>query len=118
VIVTPFQRTRQTAALVARRNGLTPIEVPVGSGGVAAHALAVAAEVARHTGNVLVVGHSNTVGAIVGALGGPQDVGDLCDSEYRTLFVVFRNTSEATLRARFGGPNPAHLPACGQMRSP
>lgn len=117
VIVTPFARTRATAAAVARRNGLTPIEVQVGTGGIAAHARAVATEVARHTGNVLVVGHSNTIGAVVAALGGAQDVGDLCDNEYRTLFVVFRNTGEATLRARFGGPNPANLPSCEAMRS-
>jgi phosphohistidine phosphatase SixA len=118
IIVTPFHRTRQTAALVARRNGLTPIEVPVGSEGVAAHALMVAAEVARHTGNVLVVGHSNTVGEIVAALGGTRGVGDLCDSEYQSLFVVLRNLPDATVRARFGAPNPAHLPACGSMKAP
>jgi phosphohistidine phosphatase SixA len=118
IIVTPFQRTRQTAAVVARRNGLTPIEVPVGSGGVAAHALAVAAEVARHTGNVLVVGHSNTVGEIVAALGGSRDIGDLCDSEYQSLFIVLRNAPDATVRARFGAPNPVHLPACGSMKAP
>lgn len=117
IIVTPFQRTRQTAAVVARRNGLTPIEVPV-TGGVAAHALAVATEAARHTGNVLVVGHSNTVGEIVAALGGSRDIGDLCDSEYQSLFIVLRNVPDATVRARFGGANPAHLPACGVMRAP
>lgn len=111
IIVTPYARTRGTAALVARRNGITPIEVGV-TGGVPAHARAVAAEVARHQGNVLVVGHSNTIGAVVAALGGSQDVGDLCDSEYRTLFVVLRTTPPATVRSQFGGPNPANLPAC------
>lgn len=118
IIVTPFQRTRQTAAVVARRNGLTPIEVPVGSGGVAAHALAVATEAARHTGNVLVVGHSNTVGEIVAALGGSRDIGDLCDSEYQSLIIVLRNAPDATVRTRFGAANPTHLPACGVMRAP
>jgi broad specificity phosphatase PhoE len=113
IVVTPYQRTRETAAVVARRHGLTPIEVPV-SGGVPAHARAVAAEVARHQGIVLVVGHSNTVGAIVAALGGPSDVGDLCDSEYQTVFTVL--PGGGTVRSRFGAGNPAHLPACGTMQ--
>lgn len=113
IVVTPFHRSRETAAMVARRHGLTPIEVPV-SGGVPTHARAVAAEVARHQGTVLVVGHSNTVGAIVAALGGTADVGDLCDSEYQTIFTVMPGGN--TVRTRFGGGNPAHLPACGAMR--
>lgn len=113
IVVTPFHRTRETVALVARRYGLTPIEVPV-TGGVPGHARAVAAEVARHTGVVLVVGHSNTVGPIVAALGGPADVGDLCDSEYQALFTVL--PGGGTVRTRFGAGNPAHLPACGTMR--
>ena len=51
IIVTPYHRTRATAAVVARRHGITPIEVPVGGGGVAAHAQAVATEAARHQGS-------------------------------------------------------------------
>jgi phosphohistidine phosphatase SixA len=113
IVVTPFRRNRETAALVARRYGLTPIEVPV-SGGVPAHARAVADEVARHQGTVLVVGHSNTVGAIVAALGGTADLGDLCDSEYQALFTVLPGGS--TVRTRFGAGNPEHLPVCGAMR--
>ena len=113
IVVTPYHRTRGTAAVVARRHGLTPIEVAV-SGGVPAHARAVAAEVAKHQGTVLVVGHSNTVGAIVAALGGPSDIGDLCDSEYQTLFTVL--PGGATVRTRFGAGNPANLPACAAMR--
>ena len=115
IVVTPFHRTRETAAVVARRHGLTPIEVAV-TGGVPAHARAVAAEVAKHQGTVLVVGHSNTVGAIVAALGGSADIGDLCDSEYQALFTVL--PGGGTVRTRFGAGNPAHLPACAAMRSP
>lgn len=113
IVVTPYHRTRGTAALVARRHGLTPIEIPV-SGGVPAHARAVATEVARHQGTVLVVGHSNTVDDIVAALGGPATIGDLCDSEYQTIFTVL--PGGGTIRSRYGPGNPAHLPACGEMR--
>ena len=52
------------------------------------HAKAVAEQVMKHAGGtVLVVGHSNTIPAIVGALGAPQPT-DLCDSEYDQVFVV------------------------------
>ncbi|HRP08613.1 MAG TPA: histidine phosphatase family protein, partial [Gemmatimonadales bacterium] len=49
IVVTPYQRTAQTAAVVARRHGLTPVQVPV-TGGVPAHAKAVADEVRRYQG--------------------------------------------------------------------
>lgn len=101
VVVTPYQRTAQTAAAVARRFGLEPTVVPV-AGGVAAHARAVAAAATGKSGTVLVVGHSNTVGAIVAALGGPA-VGDLCDADYQSIFVVTSpGTGASTIRSRFG----------------
>jgi phosphohistidine phosphatase SixA len=88
IIVTPFARTRETAAPVAAARGLTPIEVPV-VGSIAAHVEAVAAAVrAVPPGDaVLVVGHSNTIPAIVTALGGPE-LADLCDSQYSVLYVL------------------------------
>ncbi len=103
VIVSPFVRTRETASAVARRHGLVPIEIPIGRDGVAAHARAVAEEAHRHQGAVLVVGHSNTVGAIVRALGGDNSIGDLPDSDYQSLFVVFPDRGRVgTLRVRYG----------------
>lgn len=103
IIATPFQRTTQTAAVVARRHGLVPIEVPIGTGGVAAHAAAVAAAARNHPGAVLIVGHSNTVGAIVAALGGAATIGDLDDSDYRSLFVVYpQEIGGGTVRAGYG----------------
>ena len=39
-------------------------------------------------GNVLIVGHSNTVDEIVNGLTGDQKLSDLTDSEYDNLFVV------------------------------
>jgi broad specificity phosphatase PhoE len=88
VVVTPFARTRETAAAVARARGLTPVEIPVGRS-VAAHVAAVVEAVrARPAGEpVLVVGHSNTIPAIVTALGGPP-LADLCDNQYAVLYVL------------------------------
>jgi phosphohistidine phosphatase SixA len=52
------------------------------------HAHEVAARVREHgAGTVLVVGHSNTVPAIVEALGAPA-VGAIADDEYFHLFIV------------------------------
>jgi broad specificity phosphatase PhoE len=115
IIVTPYTRTRSTATVVAQRYGLTPIEMPV-RGGVPAHARAVADSARALGGTVLVVGHSNTIGAIVTALGGPT-VGDLCDNVYESFFtVILARDHVDTIRSRFGAPNPPSTDGCGTMK--
>lgn len=104
VVTTQLQRTRLTAAPTARELGLTHEEVPAG-GDVAAHARAVAEHVlSRHAGRtVLVVGHSNTLPAIITALGaGPMP--EIDESVYDDYFVVLRPaTGPARLvHARYG----------------
>jgi phosphohistidine phosphatase SixA len=114
VVVTPRRRTSQTAAPLAAARGLTPEVVPFGAG-VAEHAAAVAAAARRHAGGaVLVVGHSNTVPAIVAALGGPR-LGDLCDAAYATLFVVrpaAGGVPASVARAAYGPADPPGAAAC------
>jgi phosphohistidine phosphatase SixA len=118
IIVTPYRRNAETAAPVAARHGLTPIVVPV-SGEVDAHAAAVAAEALRHHGTVLVVGHSNTVGAVVAALGGTATIGDLCESAYQWMFMVRPTpTSDGaamTVRTRYGAADPPAAAGCSGM---
>lgn len=118
IIVTPFKRNAETAAAVATRHGLTPIVVPL-TGGVGAHAKAVAAEVLRHSGTVLVVGHSNTVGAVVGALGGTATIGDLCETAFQWMFIVRPGRDSAqptmTVRSRYGAADPPGSDSCGGM---
>ncbi len=103
ILVTPYLRNSETAAPVAKRFGLTPLVVPITpQGGVKLHATAMAAKARELGGTVLVVGHSNTVGAVVEALGGPK-VGDLPDSEYTQLWtVVVREGVVTVVRSRFG----------------
>lgn len=107
IIVSGLQRTRLTAERVARARGITPV-VAETSGGLAAHVEAVAAAVrAAPNGHaVLVVGHSNTVSAVIRALGGPE-LSDLCHGEFATLFVVQLRDDEPprVIRARYGPPD-------------
>jgi len=107
IITTQYRRTYLTAEPVARAQGRTPVVVSA-SGPVAAHARAVAEAVNRLPAGsaVLVVGHSNTLGHIVGALGGPA-LPDLCDAEFATVLILDRSgQTPRLLRARFGAPDP------------
>ena len=108
VIVTPFQRTQLTAAPLAGKRGLAPRAVPVSPTHVADVARAVR-ELKGQT--VLVVGHSNTIPAIVGALGGPK-LPDLCDAQYAQLFtlVIPEQGTPSLVRAHYGA---ADAPAAG-----
>jgi broad specificity phosphatase PhoE len=114
VIVSQFRRTQLTAAPVAKARGLTPQVVSAGDD-VAGHAASVAAAVrALPAGSAaLVVGHSNTLGPIVGALGGPN-FGDLCDGEYASLFVLDLppGAPPRLLRATYGAPDPEGAAEC------
>lgn len=117
VISTPFARTRSTGAPVAAKLGLTPEIIPV-TGGTPAHAAAVAATIReKHAGQtVLVVEHSNTIAAVVQALGGPA-MRDLCDQQYASLFVLTVPATGAArlVRATYGAADPQDL-GCGAMR--
>jgi len=109
VLATEFTRTQETAAPAAAAHRLRVKIVPV-RGDSLAHARAVAAEIrARRAGDaVLVVEHSNTIPAIIAALGGPS-LPELCRNEYATLFVLVREPGRhpRLIRSRFGAPDPA-----------
>jgi len=111
VITTQFKRTRMTAQALADSLHLTPEVVAAGG---ASHVADVAAAVRKHAGHtVLVVGHSNTVPAIIAALGGPR-LADLCDSQYADMFVLVMDgsTQPALIRSTYGTPSPAPGPEC------
>lgn len=115
VIVTQFQRTQLTARPLTDTLTLTPIIVSAG-GPTAAHVEAVAAAVrARPKGEVvLVVGHSNTIPAIVGALGGPR-LPDLCDSQYSMLFLLYYPEAGGPprlVRSNYGAPDALEPTGC------
>lgn len=112
VIVTPFQRTRLTAAPVAEKRGLAPQVVAT----TPTHVADVARAVREHKGKtVLVVGHSNTIPAIVGALGGPK-LPDLCDAQYAQLFtlVIPEQGSPALVRSQYGAADAPTAADCSR----
>ena len=110
VVTTQLQRTRLTARPLMDSLGLAPIVVPA-SAPISAHADAVARTVrAQPRGQVvLVVGHSNTIPAIIAALGGPT-MPDLCDSQYASLFLLEYGAPGGAPRfvhASYGAPDAA-----------
>jgi broad specificity phosphatase PhoE len=109
IITSQWLRTRETAAPIASslRPPLKPESVPTISGDTRAHAEAVAAAVRRHAGEVvLVVGHSNTIPAIITALGGPR-LPDICDAAFDDLFILVPQAAAARLvRSRYGAVSP------------
>jgi phosphohistidine phosphatase SixA len=120
IVTTQFQRTQLTAKPLADSLHLTPTVVRAG-GPTLAHVDSVAAAVRRHSPGdvVLVVGHSNTIPAIIRALGGPI-MPDLCDSQYSMLFVLEFPAAGAPrlIRAKYGAPDPPDSDGCARMLRP
>ena len=118
IITTQYQRTRLTASDVGAATKLAPIIVTAGG---ATHVADVAAAImGRPTGSVvLVVGHSNTVTAIVAALGGPR-FPNLCDSQYSQVFILGMNGANppTLIRARYGAADPVDPTCTNTMRVP
>ncbi len=92
IYTTEYKRTKDTAAPLAAKTGVTAEVV------LARDAVALIAKIKSHkTGAVLVVGHSNTVPAVVKALGG--SAATMADDEYDSMYFVAANGT--TTRIRF-----------------
>jgi len=89
MFTTEFRRTKDTAAPLAAKLKLTPEVV------AASQAAAMIEKIRAHADDtVFVVGHSNTVPAIIKALGGPDVT--IGDSEYDNLFIYVPATKTLT----------------------
>lgn len=84
-----FRRTMHTAQEVARRTGAELRVQELGSGDLVAQTRELARRAVEENrgGEVLIVGHSNTVPILVQALTG-TDPGPIADSDYDDLFTV------------------------------
>ena len=94
IFVTPYKRSQQTADPLAKARGLTP--VAVGPRDLDA----LAQKVRAAGGNVLVVGHSNTVPNLLKALGIETAI-EIAETEYDNLFVVTLGERPAMVRLRY-----------------
>ena len=91
IFTTEYQRTRQTAAPLAEKLGVTAVA------SAAREATPLVDQVRKASGNILIVGHSNTVPDLLKRLGVSTAV-SIDDGEYDNLFVVVRPASgEPTL---------------------
>jgi phosphohistidine phosphatase SixA len=105
VVVSPTRRARDTAAPIAERSKVAPHAVPL-EGGLETHVAALVKAVRAEAGKtVLVVGHSNTVPALLRALGVDAG-GDLAENAYGDLFLVTlcETGPPRLVRATFGSP--------------
>jgi len=110
IFVTQYARTQFTAMPTARRAGLDLTVVAIRTdamspaAAVDANVRATAERIRANPGrNALVVGHSNTVPAIIRALGAP-DPGPIAEDDYDNFFVVTLQAGRAPtlVRARYG----------------
>jgi broad specificity phosphatase PhoE len=108
ILTTSLRRTRDTAAPLAQALGLTPQVVDAKG---AAHVPAVVDAVKAQSGVVLVVGHSNTIPAVIAGLGGPH-LADLCETSFHHAFVLHLG-SEPPRWAQFSYGAPSGAPQAG-----
>ena len=91
IYTTEYKRTQQTAEPVAKTFGVTPITIK------ASETARLVKEIAASKGNVLVIGHSNTVPDVIKGLGvtTPQAIND---DEYDNLFIVTPGQAPSVVR--------------------
>jgi broad specificity phosphatase PhoE len=93
IYTTQYKRTIQTAEPLAKALGLQPTVVDGGD-------LKGLIEKLKGGGNALVVGHSNTVGTVLEALG-VKDPVRVADEDYDNLFIVVRGDKPTFVRLHY-----------------
>ena len=94
IFVTPFKRTQQTAEPLAKALGIQPTVVD------SKDTPGLVEKVKAAGGNVLVVGHSNSVPGVISGLG-VEAAPKIADTEYDNLFIVVRSEKPHLVRVRF-----------------
>ena len=109
ILTTQARRTQETAAPLAQTTGVQPQVVQARRGALAEHVRAVADAVRAQHGVVVVVGHGNTVPAVLAALGGPA-LPDLCETSFHHVFMLRPPAGWAQLS--YGALSPAAAGGC------
>jgi phosphohistidine phosphatase SixA len=94
IYTSEYKRTKETAAPLAQSLGIPPEVIP----GDDVRSLVNKLKASR--GNVLVVGHSNTLPQIISALGISSRV-TVAESDYDNLFLVLRTPEPRLLRLHY-----------------
>jgi broad specificity phosphatase PhoE len=94
IYTSEVKRTKQTAAPLARILHLEPITIP------AKDRDTLIAKLKAASGNVLVVGHSNTVPDLIKSLGITTPV-TIADNDYDNLFIVLLEEKPRLLRLNY-----------------
>ena len=94
IFTTEYKRTQQTAAPLAKALGIQATTVP------ARDMPALIEKIKAASGNVLVVGHSNTVADVISRLG-VTDAVKVGDNDYVNLFVLVRSEKPVLLRLHY-----------------
>ena len=94
IYVTEYKRTQQTAAPLAKALGLTVTVLTSKS------SAALVKQLEAVKGNVLVVGHSNSVPDVIKGLGATAPV-TIGDDEFDNLFIVTTGTPPSVLRLHY-----------------
>ena len=94
IYTTEFKRTQQTAAPLAKALHLDPAIIP------AKDQPGLIAKLRGSSGNVLVVGHGNTIPDLLKTLGITTSV-SIADNDYDNLFIVLLEDKPRMLRLHF-----------------
>ena len=94
IFTTEYKRTRDTAQPLAAATGITAAAVD------SKDSASLIDKVKASAGNVLVVGHSNTLPDIIKALGIAEPVA-IADDQFDNLFIVVRGARPALLRLHY-----------------
>jgi broad specificity phosphatase PhoE len=95
IFTTEYKRTRDTAEPLARALGIRVTTI------ASKDAAALIDKVKSAEGNVLVVGHSNTVPEVIKGLGVSENV-TVGDDDYDNLFIVSRAPRPLLIRLHYG----------------
>ncbi len=94
IFVTELRRTRQTAAPLAQRLGLTPQVIQ------ANNSAQLIARLHAASGNILVVGHTNTIPDVIRGLGIPTPI-QIGENDFDNLFLLVRDPTPRLIRLHY-----------------